>query len=569
MPSGLNEAKQVHFIGAEDWGDSGAFNSLCSDFGFQRGDSSEEVCPLYEYQQQEHQQQSNLGYGLIDDLQFDMVFPPVQTCMEETNMLGELPTMFSDVEPRKEKQHFPFASLELLNNYGSGFKRLNGERKIEPLPLDDFIGTDVVGKKLSTEETVRVAGTRFIQSSSQTADLHPVLSHPFGFSFSGLSDEEIKDVELVEVLLSSAEKVGYQQFDRARKLLKQCDSLASNTGNPIQRVVFYFTEALRERIHRETGRITSKDLEKKQPFDVDKAMMGPNPAVLACHEELPFSQVVQFTGIQAIVENVAEAKKIHIIDFAIKNGIQWTVLMQALASRNQCPLELLKITAVGTTSVHLLEDTGKRLMSFAQTMNIPLSFKIVMVSDMLHLKEDLFDLDVEEAIAVYCEFILRSMIAQPDHLESVMKVIRNIYPCVMVVIEVEANHNSTSFVNRFTEALFYFSAFFDCLETFMKKNDPNRMIIESLYLNAGIRNIVATEGPERNIRHVKIDVWRAFFARFGMTETELSMSNLYQANLVVKKFSCGSSFTLAMNGKSLILGWKGAHLHSVSVWTFL
>ncbi|KAJ4833827.1 hypothetical protein Tsubulata_022429, partial [Turnera subulata] len=106
--------------------------------------------------------------------------------------------------------------------------------------------------------------------------------------------------------------------------------------------------------------------------------------------------ISHFAGIQAIVENVAEAKKIHIIDFRIRSGQRWTILMQALVCRYE-PVELLKITAVGTTAKHLIEDTGKRLMSFAQIMNLPFSFKIVTVPDLLmDFKEHLFELDAEE-----------------------------------------------------------------------------------------------------------------------------------------------------------------------------
>ena len=43
--------------------------------------------------------------------------------------------------------------------------------------------------------------------------------------------------------------------------------------------------------------------------------MKPNLAKLTFYERTPFSQVPQFARIQAIVKNVAEARKIHIIDF--------------------------------------------------------------------------------------------------------------------------------------------------------------------------------------------------------------------------------------------------------------
>lgn len=79
---------------------------------------------------------------------------------------------------------------------------------------------------------------------------------------------------------------------------------------------------------------------------------------------------------------------------------------------------------------------------------------------------------------------------------------------------------------------------------------------------------MATEGEERKIRHVKLDVWRTFFARFAMVETELSKSSLYQASLLLNKIARWSSCTLDMNEKSLVIGWKGTPMHSLSVWKF-
>lgn len=296
--------------------------------------------------------------------------------------------------------------------------------------------------------------------------------------------------------------------------------------------------------------------------------MRPNPAKLTFYERTPFSQAPQFAGIQAIVENVAEVRKIHIIDFSIRSGVQWTIFMQALATQSECPLELLKTTAVGTTSKHLIEETGKQLASVAQTMNLTFSFKVLMVSDMLDLK-DLFELDANETVAVFCHYSLHSMISQQNRLERIMEVVRRINPCMLVVTEADANHNSPAFVSRFVEALFFCTAYFDCLETFMKENESHRMILESEYFGEAIMNILAAEGEERKVRNVKIDVWRAFFARYGMVETELSMSSLYQANLVVQKFDCKSFCTLDMNAKSLIIGWKGTPICFLSVWKFV
>ncbi|XVE65522.1 hypothetical protein DITRI_Ditri08aG0006500 [Diplodiscus trichospermus] len=549
-------------------GEGAGIDFLSADNGFYRHDSVEEGFSFSKYRPQQQQKQPFTDC-LLDGVSFNVASPTLQTCLEEIEKLGQITDRIQDVaETTKEKQHpFSLSSFGLLNNCGSGFKRLTVERS-EGVN-DITVITEEADRKLSTEEVMRFGGEMFIQSSCQTIDSISMLDRPFNLSFSGLSNEEKRDVELAVLLLAAAEKVGYQQYDRASRLLKQCDNLSSQTGNPVQRVVYYFAKALQEKIERETGRHSSKGLRRKPLFNFDEAMMSPNPTALACHGELPFAQITNFAGIEAIVENVVDAKRIHIIDLAIKTGVQWTILMQALASRSECPIELLKISAVATDAKHEIEATGKWPLSFAQSLGIPFAFKFVMVSDMLDLKEDLFELDAEETVAVYAAFAFRSMLAMPNRIENIMRVIRVMNPCLMVVAEIEANHNSPIFVNRFIEVLFFFSAYFDCVATCMKDDCKNREMVESVYFGEGIKNMVAAEGEERKVRNVKFDVWRAFFVRYGLEEAELSMSSLYQADLILKTFACGSSCTLDMNGKRLLVGWKGTPMHSISVWKFL
>ncbi|KAJ4835770.1 hypothetical protein Tsubulata_045975 [Turnera subulata] len=87
--------------------------------------------------------------------------------------------------------------------------------------------------------------------------------------------------------------------------------------------------------------------------------------ILECLQSFPFCHITQFSGIQAILGNVTEAKKIHIIDLSIKSGLQWPILMQAPVSRQENPFELLKITAIWSCSKEVIEDAVKRLKHFA------------------------------------------------------------------------------------------------------------------------------------------------------------------------------------------------------------
>ncbi|PRQ21606.1 putative transcription factor GRAS family [Rosa chinensis] len=529
-----------------------------------------------DHQHHHHQEQQQYSKSSSSNLEnfssFDFTFPSGQVTqpVEDSAWFTHSQIGGSDIVETIKKMQPPqsyLATLELLNSYGSAFKKLRGGRQrnsriVKGKEIDQNSSYVVSGKqKLSIEEVMRVAGARFVQFSSQGYEYFYMSMHPFGYALSGLCEEETKDVELAHLLLAAAEKVGYQQFERASRLLLQVEWLASFKGTPVQKVVCYFAEALRERIEKETGLYTSKGNEEMSHYVHG---LGTNLAFIACHQEVPFHPVLQFAAIQTMIENVANESRIHLIDLEIRFGTQWTGLMEALAEREECPVELLTITAVGVRGKQNIKETGERLTSVAMSLNLPFQFKEVIVSDMQDINDRLFDeIEDDQALVVYAPLVLRTMIARPRCLENLMRVMRNINPSLMVVIEVEANHNSPSFVNRFIDALFYHSAFFDCVETCMTEG-KSRVIMEGL-LREGIRNIVAAEGSERVARSVKMDVWRAFFASFSMVEMSFSNTSLYQANEIAKEVSCT---TLDKNGKCLIVGWKGTPIHSLSAWKF-
>lgn len=174
----MNGGKHLHFYAEAD--------QAC--FGFYQKESSEEVFLLSKYQQQEMQHVSFAGHGLVDDLQFHIGSPRLQTCLEEISKVGESSTLILYNEPKNQKQQ-PFSLL--LNKHEN---RLNGDRIVEQ--SHGMPRTMVEDRKLSAEEIMRLAGAKFIQSSSQTADRLSTLSHPFEFAFNGLSKEESDDAEL-------------------------------------------------------------------------------------------------------------------------------------------------------------------------------------------------------------------------------------------------------------------------------------------------------------------------------------------------------------------------------------
>lgn len=420
-------------------------------------------------------------------------------------------------------------------------------------------------QRLSMEEILMVAGEKFIQFSTNRVDGVSMLFHPYGSSISGLCLDDERDVEIMHSLLAAAENVSIRQFDAAARFTSRCSRLVSETGSPVQRLGVHFSAALEQKICRESGVVMDK---KRQAQRRDAGLaLGTNCAFLASHQQIPFGQAAQFAGMQAIIERVKGAKKVHLIDLQIRSGIQWTALIQGVAELGS--LQRLKITAVGIEGQHYMEETGKRLQGFAESMKLGcFVFRAVYLADVSEFSEAKLEVEEEETVAVYSSMMLRSMISKPQALENMMRGIARMRPAVMVVSEVEANHNSPSFIDRFTEALLFYSAYFDCLEECMEGSNEYRAILEGHFFGEAIMNIVASEGEERVTRSVKVGVWREFFGRFGMVEVELSESAKYQARLVVEQFVKGRSCSVEFDGKGMIVGWKGTPIHSLTVWTF-
>ncbi|CAN0922522.1 DELLA protein RGL2 [Linum grandiflorum] len=307
-----------------------------------------------------------------------------------------------------------------------------------------------------------------------------------------------------------------------------------------------------------------------------EAIASPSPILAVIYEKIPFYQIRQLAGVQAIVESVEKAKRIHIIDLKIRNGMQWAALLQALASRKKGALAVLKITAIVTETEKekSVVQTGERLARFAESMKIPFVFKTVAVHDMLEIRNKQFDIDPREVVAVFCENSLHELIQKPSQLEAFMGVIRNIRPKVMVVIEREANFNSLNFGQRFVEVLFHYGAYFDCIDACLgsdeegnKMDDENKMVVESIFASAQVSGILGKEKEMK--RSVTVDVWRKFFRRFWMVEASLSPTTMDTVDVLLSRFTGGSCCSVDMDGRSLVVGWKGVPIFSFSTWKFL
>ncbi|XP_057813299.1 GRAS family protein RAM1-like [Cryptomeria japonica] len=420
---------------------------------------------------------------------------------------------------------------------------------------------------LSSEEIIKAAGAQYMHAWAEEGfNLNYSLAVP------GLPGEEQNGIELAHLVLASAEMVSNQRYEEASRLLGQCKIFSSHLGNPIERLCYYFSEALQERMERQTcsepykGKEITPDVADKYRSDYGKSEFASLAAL--CTSVLPYCRILQFTAVEAILDAVRHERRIHVIDLGIRTGCQWTALIQSLSLKHSSSSSVkhLKITAVGVNSDDL-EDSGRRLTVFARAMGISFSFCSVKISKFEEINEDLFNVQAGEFVAVNAPTVFKTLLYDPTLLGNTVNVIRKLNPRVLLSSEVEGQHNSPFFADRFVEALFYYSAYFDCLEAMLPdRNDLKRVKFEEVCCGSQIRSMIACEGEDRRVRHVKMDIWRSFFTWAGFREKKFSYQAWCQARLLLKQYVNAESFTIESNGSAMSVGWKGRPLHTLSIW---
>lgn len=132
--------------------------------------------------------------------------------------------------------------------------------------------------------------------------------------------------------------------------------MSSNEGNPVERLVYYFSLAIRHKINREIGKVADSGPDQKmQMFDLHEALISIDKSILSIHQRLPMSQIYHHSAVHTILQHVKE-DKIHVIDLDIRTGTKYIVMLQDLASREH--LECFKLTAVSTRAESRIQDTG-------------------------------------------------------------------------------------------------------------------------------------------------------------------------------------------------------------------
>ncbi|OIT08824.1 della protein gai, partial [Nicotiana attenuata] len=179
-----------------------------------------------------------------------------------------------------------------------------------------------------------------------------------------LVDSQETGVRLVHTLMACAEAVQQENFNVADALVRHIGILAVSQSGAMRKVATYFAEALARRIYK----IYPQDSIESSYTDVLQ---------MHFYETCPYLKFAHFTANQAILEAFTNCNKVHVIDFSLKQGMQWPALIQALALRPGGP-PAFRLTGIGPPqpdNTDALQQVGWKLAQLAETIGVEFEFR--------------------------------------------------------------------------------------------------------------------------------------------------------------------------------------------------
>ncbi|KAE8785879.1 ATP synthase D chain, mitochondrial [Hordeum vulgare] len=392
---------------------------------------------------------------------------------------------------------------------------------------------------------------------------------PAGVRSFVVPEAEREALELVGALTACAEALAGCQHDAANYYLARLGETASPSGpTPLHRVAAYFAEALALRAANMWPHVFDvtppRELTDGAFHDDDDAL-----ALRVLNSVTPIPRFLHFTLNERLIRAFDGHDRVHIIDFDIKQGLQWPSLLQSLAARRPEPPAHVRITGVGSSRQEL-QDTGARLAHVAAGLGLAFEFHAVVdrLEDvrlwMLHVKRG-------ERVAVNCILAAHRLLRDETGgaLSDFLGLVRSTGASVLLLGEHEAaGLNGGRWEARFARALQHYAAAFDAVGAAgLPPASAARAKAEEMFARE-IRNAVAFEGPDRSERHESFAGWRRRMEDGGFRNAGIGDREAMQGRMIARMFAPGKYGVHPQgDGEGLTLRWLDSPLYTVTAWT--
>ncbi|KAJ4805013.1 GRAS transcription factor [Rhynchospora pubera] len=299
-------------------------------------------------------------------------------------------------------------------------------------------------------------------------------------------------VDLQSLLIRCSEAVSTNDNKQACELISEIRKHSSPRGDCYQRLAHYLVDALEARLAG-TGSDIYHELLSRQGNISDTLK-----AARIYHAICPFLRAWYYFSNQTIFNVSKGATKVHIIDFGIQMGFMWPSFFERLSSLGSAAPNI-RITGIGFPEKgfrpgKLIEATGRRLSEYAQRFNINFKYQ-GMASKWENITIEDLKIDKDEVLVVNClhglKNVLDESIGRDNPRDKVLRLIKEIKPCVFIHGILNGSYGTPFFTTRFKEVLSKFFSFFDIYEATIPRGSEMRIHIENNILIPSAINAIA------------------------------------------------------------------------------
>ncbi|KAM0836409.1 hypothetical protein ACQ4PT_062350 [Festuca glaucescens] len=423
--------------------------------------------------------------------------------------------------------------------------------------LDRLIlnGYDIYPNEM--QEVVRVT----LDKENKAAQLSIYRRGRRGVRQTAVTDLETLLIRCAEAVASNDQRSGYD-------LLERIKWHSSPTGDARQRLAHYFAQGLEARMAG-TGSQLYRALMGKRTSVVE-LIKGYHLYMAACC----FLKVALLFSNRTIYNTVAGRRKLHIVHYGINTGFQWAELLRMLADRED-GLPEVRITGInypqpGFHPAEQIEEAGRRLSNCASKFGLPFKFRAIASKPEAVRAEDLH-IDPNEVLVVNSVFFFRIVMDESltfdkvSPRDMVLNTIRKMRLSVFIQSVVNGSYSAAFFMTRFRETLYYFTSFFDVMETTIPRDNEKRLLVERDIFARSAMNMIACEGTDRVERPQNYREWQARNQRAGLRQLPLDPDIVLMLKDIVKN-DYHKHFTISEDHRWLLQGWKGRVLCALSIW---
>ncbi|KAJ6818104.1 scarecrow-like protein 6 [Iris pallida] len=363
---------------------------------------------------------------------------------------------------------------------------------------------------------------------------------------------------LVDQLFKAADLVETGNPLGAREILARLNQQlpASPLGlKPLLRSAIYFKESLLRLLSPTTS---SSNNNRTPPISNPWDLVLKLSAYKAFSEASPFLHFANFTCTQTLLEELAHADRIHIVDFDISVGGHWSSFMQELAHRRAQAVPFLKVTAFVSPSSFLpleLQLTRQNLSHFAADHGIPFELNILAVES--------FDPNTLLAASSPAEAVAVNLPAGCHYsvpFPTLLRLVKQLSPRVLVSVERGCDRSDLSFTHCFLHCFQSCTVLLDSIDAAGASSDVAGEI-ERFLVQPWVEGALA--GRHRAVE--KMHPWRTLLASVGFVPLHFSNFTEMQAECLLKRVQV-RGFHVEKRQSSLFLYWQRGELGSISAW---